>query len=150
MECQLRPLLYSLDLNNSPRIRFTPGKSQSFAKFRAQMCTAEWQRLKTVARFVAFRGKFKGGNVRSVAFRGQILPRSWHSAVSWRVVVGIPQYVSAECQGLKTVARFVAFRGNWRAECQQRLNSSTHHFTSTTQTTQEWPLLIHHLVTLSL
>jgi hypothetical protein len=50
-------------------------------------------RLKTVARFVAFRGKFKSGTVRPVAFRGQILPRSWHSVVYWRVVVGIPQYV---------------------------------------------------------
>jgi hypothetical protein len=82
--------VYSLDLNNSQRIQLTPGKSQtggsrckmagagiqSFAKFRAQMCTAE-------------------------------------------------------CQGLKTVARFVAFRGNWSAECQQRLNSSTRHFTLT-------------------
>jgi hypothetical protein len=27
MECQLRPLVYSLDLNNSPRIGLTPGKS---------------------------------------------------------------------------------------------------------------------------
>jgi hypothetical protein len=124
MECQLRPLVYSLDLNNSPRIGLTPGKSciknlwrnkqggswckmagagiQSFAKFRAQMCTAECQGLKTVSRFVAFHGKFKSGNVRSVAFRGQILPRSWHSAVSWRVVVGIPQYVWARnAKGLR-------------------------------------------------
>jgi hypothetical protein len=66
---------------------------QSFAKFRAQMCAAECQGLKMVARFVAFRGKFKSGTVRFVAFRSQILPRSWHSAVYWRVVVGIPQYV---------------------------------------------------------
>jgi hypothetical protein len=66
---------------------------QSFAKFRAQMCAVECQELKTVARFVAFRGKFKSGTVQSVAFRGQILPRSWHSAVYWRVMVGIPQYV---------------------------------------------------------
>jgi hypothetical protein len=73
---------------------------QSFAKFRAQILprnanfrTAECQGLKTVARFVAFRGKFMSGTVRSVAFRGQILLRSWHSAVYWRVVVGIPQNV---------------------------------------------------------
>jgi hypothetical protein len=31
----------------------------------------------------------------------------------------------------KTVARFVAFRGNLSAGCQKRLNSSTSHFTST-------------------
>jgi hypothetical protein len=68
---------------------------QSFAKFRAQMCAAECQGLKTVARFEAFRGKFNSGTIRSVAFRGQILPRSWPSAVYWRVVVGIPQYVWA-------------------------------------------------------
>jgi hypothetical protein len=66
---------------------------QSFAKFRAQMCTAECQGLKTVARFVAFRGKFKSETVRSVAFRGQIIPWRWHSAVYWRVVVGIPQSI---------------------------------------------------------
>jgi hypothetical protein len=73
---------------------------QSFAKFRAQIlqrnanfCTAECQGLKMVAPFVAFCGKFMSGTVRSVAFNGQILPRSWHSAVYWRVVVGIPQYV---------------------------------------------------------
>jgi hypothetical protein len=73
---------------------------QSFAKFRAQILpwnanfrTTECQGLKTVARFVAFRGKIMSGTVQSVAFRGQILPRSWHSAVYWRVVVGIPQYV---------------------------------------------------------
>jgi hypothetical protein len=66
---------------------------QSFAKFRAQMCAAECQGLKTVARFVAFGRKFNSGTVWSVAFRGQILPQSWHSAVYWRVVVGIPQYV---------------------------------------------------------
>jgi hypothetical protein len=73
---------------------------QSFAKFHAKIlprnanfCTAECQGLKTVALFVTFRGKFMSGAVRSVAFRGQILPRSWHSAVYWQVVVGIPQYV---------------------------------------------------------
>jgi hypothetical protein len=73
---------------------------QSFAKFPAQILlrnanfrTAECQGLKTVARFVAFRGKFMSGTIRSVAFRGQILPRSWHSAVYWRVVVGLLQYV---------------------------------------------------------
>jgi hypothetical protein len=73
---------------------------QSFAKFRTQILprnanfrTAECQGLKTVARFVAFRGKFMSGTVWSVAFRGQIFPRSWHSAVYWQVVVGIPQYV---------------------------------------------------------
>jgi hypothetical protein len=66
---------------------------QSFAKFRAQICAAECQGLKTVVRFVAFHGKFKSGTVQSVTFHGQILPRSWHSAVYWRVVVGIPQYV---------------------------------------------------------
>jgi hypothetical protein len=106
---------YSLGLNNPPRICLTPRKScikilwrnkqgncrckmagagiRSLAKFRGQMCTAECQGLKTVARFVAFHGKFKSGTVRSVAFCGQIVPRSWHSAVYWRVVVGIPQYV---------------------------------------------------------
>jgi hypothetical protein len=68
---------------------------QSFAKFCTQMCPAECQGLKTVARFVASRGKFNSGTVRSVAFRGQILPRSWHSVVYWGVVVGIPQYVWA-------------------------------------------------------
>jgi hypothetical protein len=68
---------------------------QSFAKFRAQICAAECQGLKTVVRFVAFRGKFNSGTVRSVAFRSQILPRSWHSAGYWRVVFGIPQYVWA-------------------------------------------------------
>jgi hypothetical protein len=66
---------------------------QSFAKFRAQMCTAECQELKTVARFVAFRGKINSGTVRSVTFRSQILRRSWHSAVYWRVVVVIPQSI---------------------------------------------------------
>jgi hypothetical protein len=73
---------------------------QSFAKFRAQILpqnanfhTAECQGLKTVAQFVAFRGKFMSRTVWSVAFRGQILPRSWHSTVYWQVVVGIPQYV---------------------------------------------------------
>jgi hypothetical protein len=73
--------------------KMTGAGIQSFAKFRDQMCTAECQGLKMVVRLVAFCRKFKSGKVRSVAFRGQILPRSWHSAVSWRVVVGIPQYV---------------------------------------------------------
>jgi hypothetical protein len=70
---------------------------QSFAKFRAQMCTAECQGFKTVTRFVAFRGKFKRGTVRSVAFRCQILQEElafrsilasggWHSAVHLRAV----------------------------------------------------------------
>jgi hypothetical protein len=37
-----------------------------------------------------------------VTFHGQILPRSWHSAVYWRVVVGIPQYVWARnAKGLR-------------------------------------------------
>jgi hypothetical protein len=106
MVCQLRPLVYSLGLNNPPRICLTPRKSsvkilwrnkqgncrckmagagiRSFAKFRGQKCTAECQGLKTVARFVAFRGKFQSGTVQSLAFRGQIVPRSWHSAVYWQ------------------------------------------------------------------
>jgi hypothetical protein len=75
------------------RCKMSGAGIQSFAKFRAQMCTAECQGLKTVARFVAFRGKFNSGTVQSVAFRGQILPRSWHSTVYWRVVVGIPQSI---------------------------------------------------------
>jgi hypothetical protein len=37
---------------------------------------------------------------------------------------------TAECQGLKTVARFVAFRGNLSAEIGKRLNSSSRYFTS--------------------
>jgi hypothetical protein len=80
------------------------------AKFRAKILprnanfrTAECQGLKTVAWFVAFGGKFMSGTVRSVAFRGQILPRIWHSAVC----------LSSECQGLKTVARFVASAEIW-------------------------------------
>jgi hypothetical protein len=73
---------------------------QSFAKFRAQILprnanfrTAECQGLKMVARFVACRGKFMSGTVWSLAFCGQILPKGWHSAVYWRVVVGIPQSI---------------------------------------------------------
>ena len=104
MVCQLRPLVYSLGLNNPPRICLTPRKSrvkilwrnkqgncrckmagagiQSFAKFRGQMCTAECQGLKTVARFVAFCGKF-----RAEPFD------LWHSAVKFYQGVGIPQYI---------------------------------------------------------
>jgi hypothetical protein len=95
MECQLRPLVYSLDLNNSPRVKnlwrnkqggsrckMAGGGIQSFAKFRAQMCTAECQGLKTVAQFVAFRGKFKSGTV-----------QLWHSAVKFYQGVGITQYI---------------------------------------------------------
>jgi hypothetical protein len=86
----------------SCRCKMAGTKIQSFAKFHAQMCAAECQGLKTVARFVAFYRKFKSRTVRSVAFRSQILPRSWHSAVYWRVVVGIPQYVWArKAKGLR-------------------------------------------------
>jgi hypothetical protein len=54
----------------------------SFAKFRAQMCTAECQGLKMVAQFVAFRGKFR------------VEPFDlWHSAVKFYQGVGIPQSI---------------------------------------------------------
>jgi hypothetical protein len=108
---------------------------QSFAKFRAQILprntnfrTMECQGLKAVDWFVVFREKFMSGTVRSVAFRGQILPRSWSKLAigGWHSTVCL----SAECQGLKTVARFVAFRRNLSAELGKRLNSSTRHFTS--------------------
>jgi hypothetical protein len=62
---------------------------QSFAKFRAQILprnanfrTAECQGLKTVARFVAFRGKFMAEPF-----------GLWHSAVKYYQGVGIPQYI---------------------------------------------------------
>jgi hypothetical protein len=54
------------------------------------------------------------GTVRSVAFRGQIVPRSWHSAVYWRVVVGIPQYVVC-AKKLFLLWQSAAFdRGTWQ------------------------------------
>jgi hypothetical protein len=73
---------------------------QSFAKFRAQILlpnanfrTTECQGLQTVAQFVAFRGKFMSGTVRSVAnftkelaFRSILASGGWHSAVCLRVV----------------------------------------------------------------
>jgi hypothetical protein len=146
----MRPLVYSLGLNNPPRICLTPRKShvknlwcnkqghcrrkmtgtgiQSFAKFRAQMCTAECQGLKTVTRFVAFRWKFKSGTVQSVAFRGQILPRSWHSTVLY-----IGKWWLAFCSMFESgLPRCYSCCGNPRhltVELGKWLNSSTHHFT---------------------
>jgi hypothetical protein len=68
-------------------------------EFRAQTLprnanfrTAECQGLKTVARFVASRGKFMSGTVRSVAairklaFRSILASGGWHSAVCLRAV----------------------------------------------------------------
>jgi hypothetical protein len=134
---QLRPLVYSLGLNNPPRICLTPRKSRvkilwrnkqgncrckmagaeirSFAKFRGQMYTVECQGLKTVARFVAFRGKF---------YQGVGIPQycilasgGWHSAVHLRAV----------CQDVIPV---VAIRCQRTAELGKWPNSSTCHFTS--------------------
>jgi hypothetical protein len=66
----------------------------TFVPRNANFRTAECQGLKTVARFVAFRGKFMSGTVRSVAFRGQNLTKElafrsilasggWHSSDFW-------------------------------------------------------------------
>jgi hypothetical protein len=55
---------------------------QSFAKFHAQMCTAECQGLKTVAWVVAFRRKFTAEPF-----------GLWHSVVKFYHGIGIPQYI---------------------------------------------------------
>jgi hypothetical protein len=78
------------------------------------MCAAECHRLKSALRFVAFRGQFKSKVARSVAFRGQSLPRSWHSAVhldsgGWHSAVCL----RAECHRSKTPMQFVAFHGEF-------------------------------------
>jgi hypothetical protein len=155
MECQLRPLVYSLDLNNSPRIGLTPGKLRAKNLWRNKQgaLDVKWRELELSllpsSALKCVPGNAKGlrqsrglwcsaENLRAKPFH------LWHSAVKFYQGVGIPQYtvlasggwhsavcLSAECQGLKTVARFVAFRGNLSTECQQRLNSSTRHFTST-------------------
>jgi hypothetical protein len=74
---------------------------QSTAAFRAKMCTAKCHGLQTVTRFVAFRGQFMSGAGLSVAFLGQIVPLSWHSA---------------GCHRYKMPARLVAFHGQFESK----------------------------------
>jgi hypothetical protein len=149
----MRPLVYSLGLNNPPRICLTPRNSRikilwhnkqgncrckmagagirSFAKFRGQMCTAECQGLKTVARFVEFRGKFKSGTVRSVAFRGQIVPRSWHCTKELAYIG--EWWLAFRSMFESGLSRSYSCCGNPQhltAELGKRLNSSSRHFTS--------------------
>jgi hypothetical protein len=102
---------------------------QSNATFLARMCAAECHGFRPTARFEAFRGQFKSIASRSVAFPGQILPRSWHSAVPRRMVVGIPQYVcERNATGLKRPRGLWHSTENLSAELSKRLNSSTCHF----------------------
>jgi hypothetical protein len=81
---------------------------QSNATFRAQMCSAECQGLKTAAQFVAFRGHSVCGIPQAnftteLAFRSSLERNGWHSAVCLR----------AECHKSKTPVQFVAFRGQF-------------------------------------
>jgi hypothetical protein len=149
MECQLRPLVYSLDINNSPRIGLTPGKSrvkniwrnkqggswckmagagiQSFGKFRAQMCTAECKGLRRSCGLWRF-----AENLRAEPFL-------WHSAVKFYQGVGIPQYIGEWWLAFRSplesdLPRSYSCCGNLRhltAELGKWPNSSTRHFTST-------------------
>jgi hypothetical protein len=109
---------------------------QSFAKFCAQIlpptfvprnakglrrgafCGVPWK-IYEQNRLVC--GIPRSNFTKELAFRSILASGGWHSAV----------YLSTECQGLKKVARFVAFRGNLSAELGKRLNSSPCHFTST-------------------
>jgi hypothetical protein len=78
MVCQLRPLVYSLGLNNPPRICLTPRKS----------------RVKNVCRIKQgnCRCKMAGSGIRSFAkFCGQ-MPRIATSGItSWQVDCGLPR-----------------------------------------------------------
>jgi hypothetical protein len=131
MVCQLRPLVYSLGLNNPPRICLTPRKSrvktlwrnkqencrckmagagiQSLAKFRAQMCATDC------------------GNPRRLELGLPIIPsRGWPQAEVWiweRIATGLtwprqPErgtwqsavHLRAVCQ---EVIHVLAIRGIW-------------------------------------
>jgi hypothetical protein len=88
MVCQLRPLVYSLGLNNPPRICLTPRKS----------CVKNlWRNKKGNCRC-----KMAGAGIRSFAkFRGQMLRiattgiTSWQTALKW----------TADCQVLLSGCR---------------------------------------------
>jgi hypothetical protein len=85
MVCQLRPLVYSLGLNNPPRICLTPWKSRVKNVWRIKQGNC--------------RCKMAGAGIRSFAkFRGQ-MPRiattgitSWQAALKW----------TADCQAPRT------------------------------------------------
>jgi hypothetical protein len=150
MECQLRPLVYSLDLNNSPRIGFTPGKSR---------VKNLWRNKKGGSRC-----KMAGAGIQSFAkFRGQTLRIATTGITSWQTALKhtaecqppLPIYCgmptpwynltaechrsngsalkfSAECHKPRDRLKPLAFRGtHLTAELGKWPNSSTRHFTST-------------------
>jgi hypothetical protein len=133
MECQLRPLVYSLGLNNLPHQGFTAGKScveklwcnkqgscrckmagtgiQSFAKFHAQILPRNAKGLRRL------RGLWHSAeNLWAEPFG------LWHSGVKFYQGVGIPQYIGEWCRWhsavcLRAVCQevipVVAIRGIW-------------------------------------
>jgi hypothetical protein len=97
MVCQLRPLVYSLGLNNPPRIYLTPRKSRVKNVWRNKQGNC--------------RCKMAGAGIRSFAkFRGQ-MPRiatigitSWHTAFKWTADCQVPH------SGYRGQAKPVAIR----------------------------------------
>jgi hypothetical protein len=84
MVCQLRPLMYSLGLNNPPRICLTPRKSRVKNLWRNKQGNCQC--------------KMAGAGIRSFAkFRGQI-PQiattgitSWQTALNWTADCQVPR-----------------------------------------------------------
>jgi hypothetical protein len=97
MVCQLRPLVYSLGLNNPPRICLTPRKSRVKNLWRNKQGNC--------------RCKMAGAVIRSFAkFRGQ-MPRiattgitSWQTALKWTADCQVP------CSGCLGQVKSVAIR----------------------------------------
>jgi hypothetical protein len=147
MVCQLRPLVYSLGLNNPPRICLTPWKSciknlwrnkqgncrcklagagiRSFTKFRGQMPRiattgiTSWQTaLKWAADCQVPRSCCRG-QVKPVAIRSQIHTSVCGNRGDFYSILGNPRS--------KCVPRIVAIRGtHLSAELGKRLNSSSY------------------------
>jgi hypothetical protein len=93
MVCQLRPLLYSLGLNNPPRICLTPRKSRVKNLWRNKQGNC--------------RCKMAGAGIWSFAkFRGQmpLIATSWQTALKWTANCQVP------CSGCRGQIKPVAIR----------------------------------------
>jgi hypothetical protein len=150
MTCQLRPLVYSLGLNNPPRICLTPRKScvknlwpnkqgncqckmagagiWSFAKFCGQIPRiattglASWQTaLKWTADYQVPRSGCLG-QVKHVAIRSHIHTSVCGNPCDGYSILGNPH---SKRRGLPQSVAHI-----WAQELGKRLNSSSRHFTS--------------------
>jgi hypothetical protein len=121
MVCQLRPFVYSLGLNNPPRICLTPRKS----RVKNLLCNKQGN----------CRCKMAGAGIWSFAkFCGQ-MPRmattwitSWQTALKWTVDCQVPR--SGFRGQVKPVAIRVLNATHLSAELSKKLNSCSRHFTS--------------------